>query len=173
MSWIEAVFSLGAALKELRREGWVRRGVAGPESVADHSYSLALLSMLVAAERGLDPFRAAAIAVIHDLAEVITGDLPPDEKSRGGDYVLVEKEAMRRIAESLPERACSLVQRLYEEYASQSSEEARLVKQLDKLEMAFQSIRYEREGRGSKGLAREFTKSALEEIIDPDLRGLL
>ncbi len=173
MSWIVTVFRLGAALKELRREGWVRRGVREPESVADHSYNLALLSMLLAAERGLDPFRAAAIAIIHDLAEAVTGDIPPSEKRSNTDYVEAEKEAMRRIVEKTPAEIGSLILQLYNEYASQSGEEARLVKQLDKLEMALQAIVYEREGRAAKGLAEEFTLSALQEISDPSLRSLL
>lgn len=173
MSWIVTIFRLGAALKELRREGWVRRGVRGPESVADHSYNLALLSMLLAAERGLDPFKTAAIAIIHDLAEALTGDIPPSEKRSNKNHVEAENKAMRRIVEEAPAKAGDLILQLYNEYASQSSEEARLVKQLDKLEMALQAIAYEREGRAAEGLAEEFTKSALQEISDPSLRSLL
>jgi putative hydrolase of HD superfamily len=173
VSWVATIFGLAAALKGLRREGWVRRGVREPESVADHSYSLALLSMLLAAERGLDPFKTAAIAIVHDLAEAVTGDIPPSEKRSNMDYVEAEKEAMKRIAEKVPSGVGALILQLYNEYAFQSSEEARLVKQLDKLEMALQAIAYEREGRAAKGLAEEFTRSALQEIRDPGLRSLL
>ncbi|MEM0482379.1 MAG: HD domain-containing protein [Nitrososphaerota archaeon] len=173
MSWLDAIFRLGVALKELRREGWVRRGVRKSESVADHSYSLALLSMLLAAERGLDPFKTAAIAIIHDLAEAVTGDIPPSEKKSNMVYVDAEREAIRSIAEKAPAKVGDLILQLYNEYSSQSSEEARLVKQLDKLEMALQAMAYEREGRAAKGLAEEFTQSALQEISDPSLRNLL
>lgn len=173
MRWMEAVFEIAVALKGLRREGWVRRSVTEPESVADHSYSLALLSMLAAAERGLDPYRAAAIALIHDIAEALTGDLPPDEKRKNAEYLQAEREAVQRIARNLPQKPASLLLTLYDEYRSQSSGEAELVKQLDKLEMALQAIAYEDEGRAASGLAEEFTKSALEEITDKEIRSLL
>ncbi|MEM0382638.1 MAG: HD domain-containing protein [Nitrososphaerota archaeon] len=170
MSWIDAAFSLGAALKELKREGWVRRGVRRPESVADHSYSLALLSMLVAADRGLDPYKTAALAVVHDLAEVLTGDLTPSEKKTNQDYRDEEQKAIQEIVYRIQGRAGNLILQLYSEYSSQSSEEARLVKELDKLEMALQAIAYEREGRAGRGLAEEFTQSALKEITDPEIK---
>lgn len=30
-----------------KRTGWVKRGVRGPESIADHSYRMGLMAMLV------------------------------------------------------------------------------------------------------------------------------
>lgn len=173
MNWISSVFTIGATLKDLRRAGWVRRGVREPESVADHSYSLALLAMLVAAEKGLDPLKAASLAIIHDLAEALTGDLTPPEKESNLGHERVEREAIEKIVKELPQRAGDLVQRLYDEYFSKSSEEAKLVKQLDKLEMALQAARYEAEGRGSKGLSSEFKLSALSTITDSGLRKLI
>jgi len=173
LSWISSVFNLCAALKDLKREGWVRRGVQEPESVADHSYSLALLAMLAAAERGLDPLRAAALAVIHDLAEAVLGDLTPSEKEARPHYEEGERRVIEEVVEKLPEQAGSLLQKLYDEYASQSSEEARLVKQLDKLEMALQAARYEAEKRGKEGLAEEFKRSALNAVTDSTLRGVI
>jgi putative hydrolase of HD superfamily len=172
MSWVPRVFRTLYALKRLRREGWVRRGVREPESVADHSYALAVLSMLVAAERGLDPFRAAAIALAHDLPESITGDRTPEEKKNRETLLDEELMAMGEVAAGLPDSPSRLLHNLFLEYVNQASKEARLVKELDKLEMALQAQLYGEE-QGRRDVAREFTASALESIRDPALRSII
>src|SRR4028119_444796 len=69
-------------LKRLDRTGWVLRGLApGAESVAAHSYGVAFAAMLLADEvraRGVevDVERVLRIALLHDLAEARTGDMP-------------------------------------------------------------------------------------------------
>src|SRR2546423_2254696 len=69
-------------LKRLDRTGWVLRGLpAGAESVAAHSYGVALSAMLLADEcaaRGVEvnTERVLRIALLHDLAETRTGDMP-------------------------------------------------------------------------------------------------
>src|ERR671927_1656901 len=69
-------------LKRLDRTGWVLRGLPpGAESVAAHSYGVALTAMLLADEcaaRGVrvDVGRVVRIALLHDLQETRTGDMP-------------------------------------------------------------------------------------------------
>src|SRR5205085_11988220 len=69
-------------LKRLDRAGWVLRGLpAGAESVAAHSYGVALAAMLLADEcaaRGvdLDAERVLRLALLHDLQETRTGGMP-------------------------------------------------------------------------------------------------
>src|SRR5918911_1250784 len=69
-------------LKRLDRTGWVLRGLPpGAESVAAHSYGVALAAMLLADEcaaRGVevDVERVLRLALLHDLQEARTGDLP-------------------------------------------------------------------------------------------------
>src|SRR4051794_5293762 len=65
------------ALKEVRRKGWGDRGLSDAESVADHSYRVALLAWALARARGLDAGRALLIALVHDLAEAEVGDGTP------------------------------------------------------------------------------------------------
>ncbi|HEU5432327.1 MAG TPA: HD domain-containing protein, partial [Thermomicrobiales bacterium] len=71
-------------LKSLRRTGWRDRGVPRDEieSVADHTLRVAVLAWLTAeaaAKRGasIDPNRVLQLALVHDLAEALAGDLPP------------------------------------------------------------------------------------------------
>jgi len=79
-------------LKHLPRTGWLRT-VEQPESVASHSFRLALLSLFTPVglasvlfflsrmlifppEKGLDRSRCMFIGLIHDLAESVVGDIP-------------------------------------------------------------------------------------------------
>src|SRR5512133_3180321 len=64
-------------LKTTPRTGWHQRGVPAPESVADHSHGVALISLalLDSVPGPLDRARALAMAIAHDLAESVTGDL--------------------------------------------------------------------------------------------------
>src|SRR5690242_10124588 len=72
-----ALAEAAGALKEVRRKGWVDRGVPDAESVADHSYRVALLAWALARARGLDAGRAMLIGLVHDLAEADVGDETP------------------------------------------------------------------------------------------------
>ena len=51
------------ALKDVERAGWVLRGVERPESVADHSFAVALLAWACAVCSAIRAFRAATSAI--------------------------------------------------------------------------------------------------------------
>src|SRR3954454_9375612 len=69
-------------LKRLDRTGWVLRGLApGAESVGAHTFGVAVAAMLMADEvraRGVEVNveRVLRLALLHDLAEARTGDMP-------------------------------------------------------------------------------------------------
>lgn len=64
-------------LKLQKRTGWVREGVKGPESIADHMYRMAILSLLSEEDDQLDIGKCMQMAVVHDLAEASVGDITP------------------------------------------------------------------------------------------------
>jgi len=67
-------------LKHLPRSGWVKRGVPNPETVASHSWRMAVMIMEFADEirnMGADVDKAVKMALYHDLGESIIGDLIP------------------------------------------------------------------------------------------------
>jgi hypothetical protein len=73
-----------AKLKSVPRTGWLDRGLDSlrVESVADHSFGVALLAWICALQRQaegaeIDPERVLKLALIHDLAEAETGDSTP------------------------------------------------------------------------------------------------
>src|SRR3989339_2211175 len=67
-------------LKGLKRTGWVYKNIPDPESVAEHSFRTAILALVLADELKADKERLVKMALIHDLAESITGDLTPWDK---------------------------------------------------------------------------------------------
>ena len=72
-------FHLVSELKKTKRTGWVRSGIAGPESIADHMYRMGLMAMVAPSEDGIDIHRAIQVALVHDLAESLVGDITPDD----------------------------------------------------------------------------------------------
>jgi len=46
-------------LKTTKRAGWVREGVAGPESISDHMYRMAMLALLSEKDPALDISKSA------------------------------------------------------------------------------------------------------------------
>jgi putative hydrolase of HD superfamily len=148
----------GSVLKRLPRTGWLLNGVVPCESVADHSLAVALLAIGLAetvnedwaAEglvRPLDVGQVVTIAVVHDLAEGLLTDLPKRSTELLGKEVkhAAEAKAMAIILGAVANGDKYL--RLWEDYNSAASPEARLVRDADKLEMMHQALVYERAGQ--------------------------
>lgn len=130
-------------LKNVMRQGWIdKAGIAKPESVADHSYAASMITMVLADMDGrLDAGRAIKMALLHDLAECVTGDITPgqmspDEKER------LEREAMDSILGRLPESLRRMYGEIWQEYLERKTPESVLVHDADHLEMALQARRY-------------------------------
>jgi putative hydrolase of HD superfamily len=143
----EAIITLlrdAGGLKRIPRTGWVEAGVEDPESVADHSYRVALLSMLLSDQAGADTLKALRMAVLHDLAEAVTGDLTPRQKKVG--HEAVESNAFRVLINGLPREQRRLYTDIMEEYTAGETSEAALVHAADKLEMVLQALEYREAG---------------------------
>lgn len=113
---------------------------ADRDSAADHSWRLALMVFAVASEFDLklDVTKAMGMALIHDIAESISGDVdyrdivskkitPEQKKSK-------EDSAMKIIFQSMPPKLRKNISALYKEYELKKSEEAKFVKALDRIE---------------------------------------
>ena len=84
-------------LKDIERTGWVRAGVSKPESVAAHSWGMATLALKLCPPE-LNLARVLSICLVHDLAEVIVGDLTPHDEIQGDEKHRLEREAMLSMA---------------------------------------------------------------------------
>lgn len=151
-------------LKALPRAGWVRAGVPTPESVAAHSWGVAWLALVLCPPE-LDLRRVLAIAVLHDLPEVRAGDITPHDGLSRADKHSREHGAAVALFEGRPDLLA-----LWEDYAHRSSPEARFVHALDKLDMALQAQRYQRE---SSLNLQEFLASARATLAGGGLAALL
>jgi putative hydrolase of HD superfamily len=185
-------------LKHLLRTGWVDRGVSSPETVAAHSWRLAIMAWLTASEMGLDGTRAIRLALAHDMAESITGDRtpfdelgataaerralaidPPDREQWRSDLQReakagLERQAMQRLLDGAPASAATAIRAAWEEYEAGNTAEARLVRQLDKLEAFLQGCEYASDGRlPDISTLNSFRVDLRVLVSDPLLRSLL
>ena len=134
----------------------------GAESVAAHTYGVAMTAMMLADEcaaRGVrvDTERVLRLALLHDLQETRTGDMP---RTVAGYYGAEARKAAERAAfdDVMREaRAAELYARLHEDYEERASLEAKLVKAADIIDLLAQALFFER--AGSRGLA-EFWEGA-------------
>jgi putative hydrolase of HD superfamily len=166
------LFRTALKLKTIYRQGWIDKlGMKHPESVADHSYSMTLMAMVLSDLKKLDTEKMLKMSILHDLAETTTGDLVPGRKSKTQKEKL-ENAAIKKILQNLPKQQNGKYWKIWQEYKNNKSKEARLLHQIDKLEMAFQANHYENLGFSKKQIA-PFLKSAEEQISDPVLRTLL
>lgn len=127
-------------LKDVRRAGWVRLGVADAESVAAHSWGVAMLGALLCPP-GLDREKVLLMALLHDLAEVRVGDITPHDGVPKEEKHRREAAAMRELLAGFPELLA-----LWEESEARQTAEARFVKELDLLDLGLTARRYQARG---------------------------
>ena len=158
-------------LKKIPRQGWIDKlNISSPESVADHSYSLAVLSMVVSDLGHYNSEKVIKMALLHDLAESKIGDFTPDKIDKF-QKERIENTAFEEILSTLPEPIKEEYRKIWHEYVENISEESQLLHQLDKLEMALQAKVYQKEGH-SKIKLETFLKTAESEIRNPYLKEL-
>ena len=137
-------------LDRVPRAGYLLRGIADGESVAEHSFHLAMIVRLLAPrEPGLDAGRAVELALLHDLGELRIGDLPANAARYFPDGA--KHVAEQRAVEELLAPDETSAQARYREYEERATREARFVAACDKLQMMIKVSVYQRQGRG--GLA--------------------
>lgn len=130
-------------IKHLPRTGWVNQGIAHPETVASHSWQMALMALALSGTINdeYDYNKVIKLCLCHDLAESVIGDITPHE-----DIYATKKEkelaAMAKIAEEadFPEAYW-----LFTEYEAAETPEAKLANDLDKLDMYAQALNYEKQ----------------------------
>lgn len=166
---LNLVFEIGL-LKRVIRTGWQNKGVNDPESVAEHTWRVAVLGMMLAPQYNLDQNKVMKMAMVHDLGEAAIGDViweqgkkivgSQEEKHRD------EQQAVEDMFKDNPHFAEYV--ELWKEFEAQETAEAKFVKQLDKLEMVIQAYEYEQEGQNPETL-NEFWENAEKYIKDNHL----
>ncbi len=168
MSRVFQTLQMAGRLKTLRRTGWVQRGITDPESVADHSYRVILMTLFLAPPE-LDKLKIVEMAILHDLAECEVGDITPqcpEYQEKSGR----ELRALHELLEPFPDKDRFL--ELWEEFEKGHTAEARFVREIDRLEAALQAGEYARIHPDLPSL-KIFLSNAEQAVSDPLLRKLL
>ncbi|XP_066555838.1 5'-deoxynucleotidase HDDC2 [Amia ocellicauda] len=158
-------------LKRVPRTGWVYNNVKKPESVSDHMYRMSMMAFTIE-DRKINKDRCIKIALVHDLAECIVGDIAPADNISKEEKHRREEEAMKHLTGLLPEDVKKEIFDLWEEYEYQTSLEARLVKDLDLFEMILQAYEYEVQEKSPRRL-QEFFDSTKGKFNHPEVLQLV
>ena len=134
-------------LKRFKRTGWSTAGVPAPESVADHSFRVAIIAGVLAAMEGADPQRASFLALWHDSQETRTTDLPHLSKkyvtAAGNEQVTADQVA------PLPAPVAAVITSAVAEYEAGHTDEARCARDGDKLDCLLQTREYQDQGHAN------------------------
>ncbi|MBC8375403.1 MAG: HD domain-containing protein [FCB group bacterium] len=134
-------------LKTIPRSGWLQSGIdeVGVESIAAHSYGMLILILHLRSDIqsvGVNVERALNMALVHDIAESIVGDLTPQDNVSESAKYEAEAAAFEQIVRGVQQG--DYFRDLWEDFESVKSPEAKLVKRIDKLDMLIQAYLYEK-----------------------------
>ena len=143
ISSLEKVYEL----KSIPRTGWLQNGISEleVESIAAHSYGMSILIMYLTPtlrKNGISVERALNMALVHDIAEAIVGDLTPQDNVALDDKHAAEASAFREIVSQVEQG--DYFTEIWEEFEAAETPEAKLVKRIDKLDMLIQAYLYEK-----------------------------
>lgn len=142
-----SIFSKAGVLKDIKRTGWVLKGIQEAESVADHTWRMSFLILLLVGKK-LNRQKLLEMCIIHDFGEIGVGDI----KWETGKKVISsprtkhkdELAALQKIFNNHKDKEKYV--KLLKEFNEQKTQEARFLKQIDKLEMILQALEYEQKG---------------------------
>lgn len=164
-------------MKRKKREGVRTCGVDRPNSLADHSFIVAHLAMIIAFHEGADIDRCIKMALFHDLGEARIGDNDKITKGYCGSQVKEQKEAISDQVSVLPEELSTKIESLFSEKEDRETKEAIVVQDADWLEAAIQAKTYLEMGYKEfemwlknieKALATESANKIMEELMETD-----
>jgi putative hydrolase of HD superfamily len=170
-------------LKKLPRQGWIRVGIplSDVESIADHAYNTAMLSLLLSdlhntihPEKELNTELVMRIAIIHDLPECKYQDfdrqlailLGKDKYQEFKNQVLTSAST-ELLSLITNEDVKSRWKEMFDDLQNKESIESKFVSFVDKLEVLIQALSYESLGYHSV-LFDDFWKTSKEYLDNCD-----
>lgn len=156
-------------LKNLYRQGWLTKLLGmeykeNVETVADHSWSVALLAISIIEKYNLryDIEKCIKLALVHEFGEIYAGDYTTNSIAKDKKHIL-EKEAVEKLLHDIHFK--NDFRELWNEYENGESEEARYIKQIDKLECMMQAVCYGLDAKYING-AEKIDIPCLLEILE-------
>ena len=167
-------FGEALRLKRMPRSGWVYSGIplTEVESVADHSYMVSLVALILAMQekqkgKQIDLEKVLIMALTHDLPESVSQDI--DRRVRKfspkkyDDFKKdLDKNAMEKIMAILPDELSETVLEYFKEFMLGESPEAILVKEADRLETILQLNNYVKQGNNAANFSEFYTNFSEE-----------
>ncbi len=161
-------------LKNTPRTGYTYYGIKHPESVAEHNFMVVLISLILAMlrrDRGesIDVEKVLKMAVLHEIGEVLIGDLHRMTRKYIGNELV--EQAEERVADDLlsllPQGIKKDLLDAYQEFNRRESKEALLVSSADKLELLLYV--YLLEKWGYDNLDAFFTHSGNRDMVEDEM----
>ncbi len=136
-------------LKTIKRSGSAIARIPNPDSIADHVAVAAQIAFVLAKIESADAEKCACIILFHDNPEVRIGDINKInakylETKKG------EKNAHNDQIKNLPSSVQIYLQEYFIEYAEQKTKEAKICRDADLLECAFQAKIFLEQGYKAK-----------------------
>ena len=128
-------------LKRVKRSGWWVVGIKDPESVADHSFSCAVIGYALAHMEGVLPYKVLLMTLLNDIHEARINDL----HKMAQRYVHVDAAEDRAFAEQLKSLPLAMRRELTgmrREYRMQKTQESIIARDADILECLIQAKEY-------------------------------
>lgn len=118
-------------------------GVARYENSAEHSWTLALMAVVLAehVDQQLDLLRVLRMLLIHDLVEIDAGDTFCYDAAANVTKADREARAAERVFGLLPADQASELRELWQEFEARRSAEAAFANALDRLMPLLQNLR--------------------------------
>jgi 5'-deoxynucleotidase YfbR-like HD superfamily hydrolase len=156
-------------LKKMPRTGFVWLGIKNPETIAQHTFRVAIMNWILGRKTtpGLNLRKVIKISLVHDLCEVYAGDmtpywglLPKDKKKRkeilkrwirlpkkikekrDREKLKKEKKSLQKLIKHLEPNLKKEIMNCWLEYERLYSKEGRFVKQGDKVETLLEALEY-------------------------------
>ncbi|KAK5991344.1 5'-deoxynucleotidase hdd1 [Cladobotryum mycophilum] len=152
-------FHMLGRLKTTKREGWRRFGIDRGESISDHMYRMSLISMFAPSTlaKQLDLPKCMKMCLIHDMAELLVGDITPvdgvpkPEKSRRETETMdfLTKNLLRGVAGG---ETGGEIRAIWQEYEDSKTLDSHYVHDIDKIELLLQMVEYEKQAKGQLDL---------------------
>jgi len=121
-------------LKAVLRQSLISDG-SRRENSAEHSWQIALMALLLAehADETVDAARAATMLLIHDIVEIDAGDAFLYDEAAQAAKATLEQAAAKRIFGLLPEEQAARFTKLWEEFETGDTADARYARAMDRL----------------------------------------
>lgn len=174
-------------LKKMLRRGWVLRGIKDSETIAAHTFRMAIMAWILGRKKRLSINKILKMSLIHDLCEVYGGDTTPYDKliKNKKDWLEItkkwprfskkekekmfkekykkESKALEKLLLKLPPDLKTEIKKLWIDYEEGLTPEGKFVRQLDRVENLLQALEY---WKKEKKFAIEPWWIQIEELVD-------